>query len=115
MGEDCHNSNHTDPYGNVEFIRGIISRLYASKPDEYAYQQGRQNGGLPCEHCGSLSGHTGTCGLLNRAAGEAQRAVAIPAEVKATWDAIDVKRCSAALDNPTEGDRIIAHGLGVQL
>lgn len=32
--------------------------------DEYSLQTDRQNSGLPCEHCNSMSGHKKFCSLI---------------------------------------------------
>lgn len=42
--------------------------------DIYAEVLDAQNDGIPCKFCGSTSGHYNYCGLLNRSAGETQRA-----------------------------------------
>ena len=52
-----------------------------------------QSEGKPCPHCGSRFGHYSHCGLINRNASEAQRAVA---------------------NGLTEPDTIALHGLGVR-
>lgn len=44
--------------------------------DAYAKQLARQNDGLYCEHCGSLSGHKVFCPLINRESAEAASFVA---------------------------------------
>jgi hypothetical protein len=61
--------------------------------DAYADALQAQNEGGFCEHCNSISGHFRNCGLINRNAGEAQRA--IKGEL-------------------SKADETLLHGLGVQ-
>ena len=60
--------------------------------DAYAEALQIQNNGGFCPHCNSALGHYSHCGLINRNAGEAQRAVA---------------------SGLAEADAIALHGLGV--
>jgi len=52
-----------------------------------------QNSNQPCPHCKAEQGHYSHCGLINRNAGEAQRALA---------------------STVSEADAIALHGLGVR-
>jgi hypothetical protein len=76
-----------NPY-DVTFLRRKTARS-----DAYAEQLANQNQGERCEHCNSLSGHYRHCPLINREAAEAK----------------------SILTNPSEADKIAAHGLGVVL
>jgi len=44
--------------------------FFEMKRDAYREALALQNAGEPCPHCGSDSGHTVRCALLNRAAAE---------------------------------------------
>lgn len=73
----------------IEFLRDKLTQ-----PDRYADALAAQNLGGECPHCYSESGHFNYCPLINRESAEAH---------------------SIALNQFTEADRIVLHGLGVAL
>jgi hypothetical protein len=84
-----------DVYSNVNFLRSrLLARDVHAGADAYTRQLARQNSGLTCEHCDCETGHKVHCPLINREAAEA---------------------ASFARSEPSEADRIAAHGFGISL